>query len=237
MDKAESLVGGDNATVGGPQGESAPLAGMSAEPVPVDAPGEAPAPAAPDVRTDTLSPPVPPPRDDIAQLLNGAVERITAALQARARTETFHQELITKLHNDLQEQVNRSAVLPVVTGMIRLQEEMEKVAEHLRASPGALTPERLLQQFAEFAEDIGLLLEQAGVVRFADEAMGDEFNGSRQTVLGRDPTNDPALNHRISVRVRPGADFGKTLLRREAVRVYVLEPDPPAPKEIPTDQP
>lgn len=204
-----------------------------AEPLHPANPHGAPPPAGPPPAEPGAAPPVQaeapgPSLEDMARLVDAAADRILAALQARAKSETFQQDLITRLHDELQEQVNRSAVLPVVTGVLRLQEEMEKVAERLRAAPGEPTPEQMLRQFTEFAEDLGTLLEQAGVVRFVDEAQGDQFNGSRQTLLGRDPTADASLNHRISARVRPGADFGKTLLRREAVRVYAFDPTLPA---------
>ena len=144
-------------------------------------------------------------------------------LRDKLTYDRFKEEQIARLHEELQyfksDLVSKPA-RQLLQGLIRLHDDLGKMAAALRQKPvEELTPERFFQQFADFRDDIELLLGQNGVECF--QAAGDVFDPRRQTVMRTVPAADPAHVGQIAERLRPGFEQGEALLQKERVAVYV----------------
>jgi len=175
-----------------------------------------------------------PPAFDLASALGQLQETVTAGLadllqQLRDKLtyDRFKEEQIARLHEELQAYKSDLVAKPVrqlVQGLIRMHDDLGKMAAALRQKPAEeLTPERFFQQFADFQDDLELLLGQNGVERF--QAPGDVFDPRRQTSIRMVPIDDPTRVGRIVERLRPGFEQGETLLQKERVAVYVASND------------
>src|SRR4029079_190655 len=133
------------------------------------------------------------------------------------------EEQIDRLHEELQtyrsDLVGKTA-RQLLQGLIRLHDDLGRMATALRQKPPAeLTAERFFQHFADFQDDIELLLGQHAVELF--QAPGAAFDPRRQTALRTMPADDPAQVGQIAERLRPGFEQGEALLQKERVAVYV----------------
>lgn len=136
--------------------------------------------------------------------------------------DRFKEEQIDKLHQEVQAFRNDlvlRTVRQVLQGVIRLHDNLGKVAASLRQKPAEeLTPERFFKLLAGFQDDVEMLLGEHGVEKF--EVSGEEFDPRRQTAARTVQTDDPAQAGRIAGRVRPGFEQGETLLQKERVAVF-----------------
>jgi molecular chaperone GrpE len=186
-----------------------------------DPPSTEPQPAPPDGTSPTADP------------LTSAVERLETAVAAgiaevlsefrdKLALDRFKEDQISKLHEELQAYKNdliSRASRQILQGVIRLHDDLGKVAAALRQKPAEeLTPERFFQQLEGFQDDVELLLGQHGVERFDVE--GEEFDPRRQTALRTISTDDPTQVGRVAERLRPGFVQGDNLIQKERVAVY-----------------
>lgn len=171
-----------------------------------------------------------PPTFDLAGALGHLQETVTAGfadllqqLRDKVTYDRFKEEQITRLHEELQAYKSDLVAKParqLVQGLIRMHDDLGKMAAALRQKPAEeLTPERFFQQFADFQDDLELLLGQNGVERF--QAPGDAFDPRRQTAIRMVPADDPAQVGQIAERLRPGFEQGDALLQKERIAVYV----------------
>ncbi len=130
---------------------------------------------------------------------------------------------VDRLHAELQGYRDDRAAKPVrdvLLGVVRLHDGLSKTTTVLVAKPAEeLLHDRMLRAFADFQDDIEMLLGQHSVERFEEE--GETFDPRRQMVARSVPTEDPAQVGRIAEHVRPGFAQGETLLQKERVAVYV----------------
>lgn len=171
-----------------------------------------------------------PPALDLAGAIGHLQETVTAGfadllqqLRDKVTYDRFKEEQITRLHEELQGYKSDLVSKParqLVQGLIRMHDDLGKMAAALRQKPAEeLTPERFFQQFADFQDDLELLLGQNGVERF--QTPGDVFDPRRQTAIRMVPADDPARVGQIAERLRPGFEQGEALLQKERVAVYV----------------
>ena len=150
------------------------------------------------------------------------ITEVLGEFRDKLALDRFKEDQITKLHEELQAYRNdlvSRASRQILQGVIRLHDDLGKVAAALRQRPAEeLTPERFFQQLEGFQDDVELLLGQHGVERF--EVGGEEFDPRRQTALRTFPADDPAQVGRVAERLRPGFLQGEYLLQRERVTVY-----------------
>jgi len=167
---------------------------------------------------------------DLAGTLGHLQETVTAGfadllqhLRDKLTYDRFKEEQITRLHEELQAYKSDLVAKParqLVQGLIRMHDDLGKMATALRQKPAEeLTPERFFQQFADFQDDLELLLGQNGVERF--QTPGDVFDPRRQTAIRMVPADDPSRVGQIAERLRPGFEQGEALLQKERVAVYV----------------
>jgi len=111
---------------------------------------------------------------------------------------------------------------PLVNGLIRLHDDMAKVAESVAAdSPEAAgKPVTLI---AGFQEDIEILLAEVDVVPYCEG--GTEFNPRRQQSIRTVATPDLAQVGQVARHLRPGFARGERIVRKEKVSVYMADPN------------
>lgn len=179
---------------------------------------EPPSPQAPEAPLDTLSSAI----EHLETAVAAGIAEVLGEFRDKLALDRFKEDQITKLHEELQAYKNDlifRASRQILQGVIRLHDDLGKVAISLRQKPAEeLTPERFFQQLEGFQDDVELLLGQHGVERF--EVDGEEFDPRRQTALRTISTEDPTQVGRVAERLRPGFLQGETLLQKERVAVY-----------------
>jgi len=160
---------------------------------------------------------------DLQETVRTGLADLHAVLRDKLTYDRFKEEQISRLHEELQSFKSDLISKParqLLQGLIRLHDDLGKMATALRQRPAEeLTPERFFQQFADFQDDIELLLGQNGVEPF--ETSGDSFEPRRQTVLRTITTEDPDRVGQVAEHLRPGFEQGEALLQKERVAVYI----------------
>ena len=161
--------------------------------------------------------------DRLEAAVKAGFSDILKELGAKWALDKFKEDLITRLHEELQayktDLVYQSA-RQLLLGLIRLHDDLGKTMALLKRRPvEELTPERFFQEFSAFQDDIELLLGQHGVESFT--VVEEEFDPLRQAALRTLPTSEPGKIGSVSERLRPGFERGGTLLQKERVAVFV----------------
>jgi len=156
--------------------------------------------------------------------LEDGLADLQRSFQDKVAYDRAKDQQIGRLHDELQEHkldLLARAKRPLLQGLIRLHDDLEKVVASLRRKPEEdLTPERLFLVLEGFREDLEMLLGQNGVETF--QVPGESFDPNRQTSLKTEPTTEESRVGTIAARLRPGFNEGEVLLQRERVAVYVL---------------
>lgn len=146
--------------------------------------------------------------------LGTQVSDLTEATAEIARLRTRDTDLINRLHEDVTRLRNGEiaiALNPVVTGMIKLHDQMVSLGALTdQASPVAMLHTQLLQ-----------LLELTCAVTPFTPAAGDQFDAARHTGVKRIPASDPAADGTIATTIKTG--FARTdgsVVRAAEVEVY-----------------
>ena len=181
---------------------------------------------------------------NLTELVTAGFEKLSHQFEHKLAYDQTKQQQIDTLHNELQKY--RSDLIaktnrPLVNGIIRLHDDIEKIAAKFESKPEKpLSRDRLIKILLGTAEDIEILLDQNGVLAFQDPL--ETFNSQRQRSIRSIATNESALNGHVAERVRPGFEQGNEILRKETVTVYVVdksvsekhteaEPIPQSPEE------
>jgi molecular chaperone GrpE len=158
------------------------------------------------------------------------LDAIQTVLERDSRAEATRERVVDRLHAELQD-YKQDLLLkvqrPIFIDLIQLHDDVGKMIE-ARApleDDGDRTAavRGLLESIQVAIEDI---LYRQGVEPFAAE--GDAFDPRRQRAIATVPTDDPARNKAIAVRLRKGFQAGEKLIRPELVSVYTYRPPAPA---------
>ena len=129
--------------------------------------------------------------------LGDRIDQLTAALSELTRLRVRDTDLITRLHDDVTRLRNGEiaiALNPVVTGMIKLHDQMVSLgALNDPASPVGLLHAQLLQ-----------IMELTCAVKPFSPEPGERFDASHHTGTRRVPTVDPAADGTIARTIRVG---------------------------------
>lgn len=158
----------------------------------------------------------------------------------RFAIDQHKQTQIDQLHRELQEHKRgllAKAQRPLLSGLVRLHNALERMAETLLAeqapaeretippTPPTIATERVQEILAGFQDDVEILLEDQGVQLF--RVAQPHFDPHRQTVVQGISTAEEANVNRICRRVRPGFEQDGSVLQKERVEVYYRAPDTP----------
>jgi molecular chaperone GrpE len=174
---------------------------------------------------------------NVQETLNTFEEKVAShflelmeAFERKIALDRFKEEQIRQLHNELQSykaDLLAKAMRPLVTGMIRLHEDMGKMVEfYQKSDEQRLEREGVLKNLEGCCEDLITVLDQNGIIAYKES--GDEFNPRRQRILRRVPTSDPERVGQVAESLRFGFEQGDMMIQKEAVAVYVFAEDAPS---------
>ena len=165
-----------------------------------------------------------PPSNDIPTLLVGIEQRILDAFEQKLAFDASKEKQINRLHEELQgyrSDLVAKAVRPVLQSMIRLHDDFGKVLDALeREDPAQVTPQRLFEILKGFRDDVELALGHNGVNVYRTDT--DVFDPRRQKVLRKVEAIEPGQIGQLAARMRPGFEYGESILEKERVAVYAM---------------
>lgn len=191
---------------------------------------EAPAAAAPDPGAPD---PGVPDLDARLAALTSAVAAVRQELRAADERAASRERMIERLHEDnqkLRAGERRLVLLPVLTDLQRLRNDLLRQAASM---PADMTADRMAGLLESYAHSVELTLERGGVAVQRPEP-GDAFDGGRHRPDGVVPAPDPAADGRIAAVLADGYADAVTgrVLTPATVRVHRwTEPTTAAPEE------
>ncbi|MHB1558679.1 MAG: nucleotide exchange factor GrpE [Isosphaeraceae bacterium] len=158
--------------------------------------------------------------------LGQRLDAIQSVLERDSRAEATRERIVDRLHAELQEykqdfllKVQR----PIFLDLIQLHDDVGKMIEARPRDDGdpdrAAAVRGILESIQVALEDI---LYRQGVEPFSVE--GEAFDPRRQRAVSTVPTEDPARNKAVAVRLRKGFQSGERMIRPELVSVYTFRP-------------
>ena len=162
------------------------------------------------VRADEVNPAAPPTRgESVAEPL----ARIGAQLAELVRLRAADIDLADRLYAEntrLRAGEYAAAVAPLLSGLLRLQDQMTSLASGDVTSDGWMLRTQLLQ----------ILDTAAGICPF-EPAPGERFDTTRHAGAGRAPTTDPDAEGTVARTLKPGfARADGSIVRVAHVEVY-----------------
>ena len=150
---------------------------------------------------------------------------LQAMFEHKLAYDVTKQQQIDSLHIELQqhradllEKTNR----PLIKGLIRLHQDLAATAESLKKKANdSLDVSPFIKPYAEFQEDIEILLDQYDIEPFIES--DDTFIAKRQQGVKNIKTQDPLLVGQIAQRLKPGFIQGEKIIQKERVSVYVQD--------------
>ncbi len=182
------------------------------------------APAAEESREPELEP------DPVLALMASQVAGISRQMNAlmgefqdKIKHDAYRETIIERLHSELQaykEDVFRKPLQSMVTDMIKVIDDMRRLAAHYRSRELALEDlPKLLQVLTDIPEDMEEIFQWRGINAFKVE--GDAFDPGRQRITRKVATGDLALDKTVAERILPGYEWDGKIIRPETVAVYV----------------
>lgn len=109
---------------------------------------------------------------------------------------------------------------PVITDLITLYGDMEKVAARLATQEAHAAA---AQEIVHFQDQVEEILRRNNVERYT--AQGDQFDAGRQRAITAVETTDPSKDKCVAERIRPGFEYeGKIVVQAEQVKTYRYVP-------------
>lgn len=153
-------------------------------------------------------------------------EKLSELVDDKFRFDEVRDNTIDRLHKEVQDHRDdmlAKVMLPVLRDLIRLNDHLLKFVDAWRKKPEEKRDwERLLDNMATFGDDIVDILDRYGLTAFTED--GDIFNPRRQRAIAIRSTQDPDADKTIAERLRPGFQWGESLIRNEEVVIYKYQP-------------
>jgi molecular chaperone GrpE len=200
---------------------------QTGEVTPVDeSPAEGGALPAAEAATDPM------PMDDFRQdlrdglvALGQKITRLEQHFETKLMYDESKDQTIDALHRELQdyrEGLQFVHLRPLVNDLLTLYDDLGGMlagfaVDHPEAAAEAPV-NKLLDSLHTIQEDMQYTLEKHGFDLY--EHPGDEVDRKFQRVQGTVPTDDPAQDRQVAVRLRRGLRYADRVLRPEIVQVY-----------------
>jgi len=170
----------------------------------------------PDEESSGLSP-----FDEIKEQLKD----LSQAFESKLKYDEHKNKTIDDLHQSLQgyrEGLVKKYLHRIITDIIKIVDDMRKFTSHNKKLPASdETTEKLFKYIENIASDLEDLFSWEGVVSFT--CNGDLVDTSRQRVLDRIETDDPAKDKTVAERLRPGYEWDGKVIRPEMVSAYIYQ--------------
>ena len=156
--------------------------------------------------------------------LNVKMDKLLNLFEHKLVMDSFKEQQIDKLHSELQEyksnlilKINR----PLINGIIYLYDDLNKSLNKIQQDESREFSEKSIRIIKDIFEDIKVLLEENGVMSYRE--ISDKFNPNRQQVAKKLIIKDKNLVGKVVSSIRPGFEIDNIIIRKEKVKVYVLE--------------
>jgi len=156
--------------------------------------------------------------------LHRKLDDLRTLFDREIRAEATREKVVDRLHAELQEYKQgliQGILRPIFVDLIQLHDDIGKMADASASEDSPPEVRRLLGLIRGYQQGIEDILYRQGVEPFTEE--GDAFDPRRQRALSSVPTDDPALNKRVSARLRKGFRSADKVIRPEMVTVYAFK--------------
>jgi molecular chaperone GrpE (heat shock protein) len=156
------------------------------------------------------------------------LEDLTRHFESKLKYDDHKNKIIDDLHQALQEYrqgLVQKYLQRVFVDVIKIIDDMRKFhAHHAPKAPDEETTEKILKFIKNTASDLEDVFTWEGIAPFTCD--GESLDPSRQRVVDKIATDDPAKDKAIAQRLRPGYAFEGRILRSELVNIYVFSDNP-----------
>jgi len=197
-------------------------------------PAEQESPSQPETETDQSPSPTLGPLDEIKQQLN----HLYKEFESKLKYDEHKNKVIDELHQTLQEYrqgVLQKYIQRIFTDILKVIDDIRKFTGHY--SNGQKSDEmtgKILKFLETTASDLEELFSWEGIVPFSCE--GDHLDASRQRVVNKIQTDEPAKDKAIAARIRSGYKWDGKVIRPEMVSIFVYQNNDAPEDEKPDDQ-
>jgi len=170
---------------------------------------------------DTL--PIPGPLDEIKLKLDD----LASSFESKIKYDEHKNKIIDDLHQTLQEYregLIKKYLHRIVIDVIKIVDDMRKFASHYNNQPRTEEIDKFLQYMENITSDMEDLFSWEGVQPFTCE--GDAFDPSRQRIVDKIETHDPARDKTIAQRLRPGYEWDGKVIRPEMISAFIYPKEP-----------
>jgi len=170
------------------------------------------------IKDEVLS--IPGPLDEIKLKLDD----LASDFESKIKYDEHKNKIIDDLHHALQEYregLIKKYLRRIVIDVIKIVDDMRKFASHYNNQPHSEETDKFLQYIKNITSDMEDLFSWEGVVPFTCE--GDEFDPTRQRIVDKIETDDPAKDKTIAHRLRPGYEWDGKVIRPEMISAFIYQ--------------
>ena len=170
------------------------------------------------IKDEVLS--IPGPLDEIKLKLDD----LASDFESKIKYDEHKNKIIDDLHHALQEYregLIKKYLRRIVIDVIKIVDDMRKFASHYNNQPHSEETDKFLQYIKNITSDMEDLFSWEGVVPFTCE--GDEFDPTRQRIVDKVETDDPAKDKTIAHRLRPGYEWDGKVIRPEMISAFIYQ--------------
>ena len=163
---------------------------------------------------------IPGPLDEIKLKLDD----LASDFESKIKYDEHKNKIIDDLHHALQEYregLIKKYLRRIVIDVIKIVDDMRKFASHYDNQPHSEETDKFLQYIKNITSDMEDLFSWEGVVPFTCE--GDEFDPTRQRIVDKIETDDPAKDKTIAHRLRPGYEWDGKVIRPEMISAFIYQ--------------
>jgi len=174
-----------------------------------------------DDNNETL--PIPGPLDEIKLKL----EDLASGFESKIKYDEHKNKIIDDLHQALQEYRDgliKKYLHRIVIDVIKIVDDIRKFTSHCNNQPHTEETDKFLQYMENITSDMEDLFSWEGVRPFTCE--GDAFDPTRQRIVDKIETDDPARDKTIAHRLRPGYEWDGKVIRPEMISAFIFSKEP-----------
>ncbi len=151
------------------------------------------------------------------------LETLIDEFETKIKVDEHKNKVIDTLHDELQgfrEGIIKKHLYSFVTDVIKIIDDIRKFKNHYDGEPvSEEVVSNLLTFLDSIASDLEDLFAWQGVMPFTCDS--PVFDNSRQRVIKKIDTDDPAKDKTVAESLRPGYEWDGKMIRPEMVAVYV----------------
>lgn len=161
--------------------------------------------------------------EQLKTVVADAESRILESFDAKLRYDSFKEQQISKLHDELQgykQGIANTTLKPFVVQVVRFLDQLPRHVQSLKAKPAdKVTRERLFDELECIVEDLQMILENVGVEVF--QSTEPQFDPRLQQARATVDAEDPGKHHVVAESMLSGYKLDGKIIEKERVKVFV----------------